>query len=63
VRRRLVGEADARFPEAAAGGLSLSDLLQGRPASEAAELVERFRLWVVNELFGKPGPPRDAASH
>ena len=64
VRRRLVGEADARFLEAATGGLRLSDLLHGASGeTEAADLVERFRLWVVNELFEKPGPPRDAASH
>ena len=64
VRRRLVGEADARFLETAAGGLRLSDLLHGATGeAEAAALVERFRLWVVNELFEKPGPPRDAASH
>lgn len=56
VRRRLVGEADARFLEAAAGGLGLSDLLHGASGeAEAAALVERFRVWVVNELFEKPG--------
>jgi hypothetical protein len=64
VRRRLVGEDDARFLEAAAGGLRLSDLLHGASGeAEAAALVERFRLGVVNELFEKPGPARDAASH
>jgi hypothetical protein len=64
VRRHLVGEADARFLEAASRGLRLSDLLHGASGeAEAAELVERFRLWVGSEPFEKPGPPRDAASH
>jgi hypothetical protein len=59
VRRRLVGEADARFLEEVAGGLRLSDLLDGVSGeAEAGDLVERFRLWVVNELFEKT---RDAA--
>jgi len=64
VRRRLVGEADARFLEAASPGLRLSDLLkEASDEAEAGKLVERFRHWVVNGLFEKPGPSRAAASH
>jgi hypothetical protein len=64
VRHRLVGEADARFLEAASHGLRLPALLRGAAdETEAAGLVERFRLWVVSELFEKPGPSREAASH
>jgi hypothetical protein len=64
VRRRLVGEADAGFLEAASTGLRLSDLLsEASGTAEAAELVERFRAWVVDGLIEKPGPSRRAASH
>ena len=64
VSRRLVGEADAGFLEAALAGLRLSKLLTGAPsAAEAAELVERFRSWVVVGLFERPGSSRAAASH
>ena len=64
VRRRLVGEADARFLEAASPGLRLSDLLkEASDEAEAGKLVERFRIWVVNGLFEKPGSSRAAASH
>jgi hypothetical protein len=63
VRRRLVGEADAGFLEAAATGLRLSGLLGGASGeAQAATLVERFRAWVVDGLFDKPRSPRDAAS-
>lgn len=63
VRRRLVGEADAGFLEAAATGLRLSDLLsEASGEAEVAELVARFRVWIVNGLFEKPGPP-EAAAH
>jgi len=54
VRRHLVGEADAGFLEAAATGLRLFDLLsEASGEARAAELVERFRVWVVNGLFEK----------
>jgi len=64
VRQRLVGEADTRFLEAASHGQRLSELLRGAAdETEAAELVERLRLWVVSELFERPGPSREVASH
>ena len=64
VERRLVGEADARLLEAATRGLRLSDLLGGASdEAEATALIESFRHWVVDGLFGKPGTSQDATSH
>ena len=54
VTSRVVGEADARFLDEAGRGLGLSGLLRGSGEAEAAELVDRFRRWVVNGLFEKP---------
>jgi hypothetical protein len=56
VRRRLLEEPDAAFLENAAHGLRLAEALdQIDNSAEADRLVERFRCWVMEGVFEKPG--------
>jgi hypothetical protein len=62
VRRRLVGELDARFLETAGRGIRLAEILdEAASSADADRLVERFRLWVMEGVFEKPGTPPQAA--
>ena len=62
VRRRLVDEPDARFLETAGRGIRLAGLLdEAANSADADRLVERFRLWVMEGVFEKPGTPPEAA--
>lgn len=55
VRRHVLAEDDAGFLEAAANGLRLAELTDSTTGEQAAALVRRFRFWVGEGLFEKPG--------
>jgi hypothetical protein len=56
VRRRAVDDAEARLLERAREGLRPADLAKdGKDQTEVDRLVERFRFWVAEGVFDKPG--------